>query len=555
LKRKALLARTTLAARDMAVVDVCSRLTSSALRHFLLALAFALLPSFGAGAELGEAACSDADVACAIAAGHVGDPDSAVEDLRTSLLQQRHSHKVRANEAEGEQRSVAASDVAALESRSAELSNELEQIEKELAELEGRTGHKEEDVLRHEAEVARAMAEAGETLNGSAVPPEYATRYAGSIPTEPIWLNRANKVAVDEGGDVATLQWTDADKCGEECDKRAECNSFALCGRQCFMKTALVTPSTPTKDNWGCSTYYKALPEYSPADQTLVKPTQALKKFSFYVYRSQNYGVEYPLQNANTASLGGALWYLHNEIVSTCRGDGTKQRKWGDRKFSVGRMRRYKVTYVATQPIQRKGMSFGPLKSFDFGEATGPHRGSNSYGKDSGYLSAPEWDEFGYILGCGYLGEWPHQDWTSAKGYPEAIWFSMPGACPTKPFDKWDGRCMRDYPGGWCSSPTGQGNCTYSFEEAGEIDIDTLVGIKPKWGSRAEFCSRCGSEGGPWGRGGCGLRFWDNIWDRNKDTWRFDRAVQMFKDKYPDSPTEYDLPVPKCDFDRRKYGI
>lgn len=321
------------------------------------------------------------------------------------------------------------------------------------------------------------------------------------------------------------------------------------------MKSAPLTGNEPNKRNNYCSSYFLVSAHYAPRDPSLAKPSTA-PTYTFYVYRSYNYGKDYPLGNVNVASLGGALWYLHNEIIPTCRGDGTTARKWGDRKFSAARMKRYKVTYKPTEPIKHIGMNFGPLKSFDFGEATGPHRGNLRFGKGTGPLSGQEWEQYGYVWGCGVLGQWPHQDWHSAKSYPNPVWYSLPGPCPTKDIGKWDAKCMIEQPGGWCEgTPTGQGNCTYTYEEAGEIDIDTLVGIKPKWRSRADFCSRCGREGGPYGSGGCGLRWWDNIWDPGKGKWRYDQTDKLFKKLYPHLPAEKELSDPKCDFDRHKYGI
>merc|ERR1719201_230060 len=119
------------------------------------------------------------------------------------------------------------------------------------------------------------------------------------------------------------------------------------------------------------------------------------------------------------------------------------------------------------------------LCSYDAGMCTGPHR--------NGYSSVGEWNQFGYVVGCGRIGGWPHQDWKSGKTYPDAIWYSLPGPCPSQPYYNSSSKCKEEQPGGRCPPgvlPSGTGNCTYQYEEAGEIDIDELVGITPRWKDR-----------------------------------------------------------------------
>merc|ERR1719333_1703873 len=90
--------------------------------------------------------------------------------------------------------------------------------------------------------------------------------------------------------------------------------------------------------------------------------------------------------------------------------------------------------------------------------------------------------------------------------------------------------CKLTYPGGACDSPDGRGNCTYQYEDAGEIDIDELVGITPKWKNRAEFCAQCKSEGTEHSGGGCGLNFWGNgIWDRDANHKQVRLALELFE--------------------------
>ena len=57
--------------------------------------------------------------------------------------------------------------------------------------------------------------------------------------------------------------------------------------------------------------------------------------------------------------------------------------------------------------------------------------------------------------------------------YPGAVWWSLPGPCPSKNYTQWTDWCKEREPGGYCDqTPTGQGNCTWTYQDAGEITID-----------------------------------------------------------------------------------
>merc|ERR1712048_922822 len=125
-----------------------------------------------------------------------------------------------------------------------------------------------------------------------------------------------------------------------------------------------------------------------------------------YIYRAQappGPDGEYPMSNVNAASLGGVMWYLHNEIIAETRYKGIV----GNRKYDIERIRRFKITMKAPEPLYKKGMNFGMKFSVDFGEFTGPHR-DNVNGRGSGSHIAPEFDEYGFFVGCDYLGQFPH---------------------------------------------------------------------------------------------------------------------------------------------------
>jgi len=189
-------------------------------------------------------------------------------------------------------------------------------------------------------------------------------------------------------------------------------------------------------------------------------------------------------------------------------------------------------------------------ESFDSGKATGPFQN----GADS---SAAEWNQFGFNVGCDNLGEYPHQHppfSTTGKKYPQAIWYSMPGPCPLMDYKSETSECKMEFPGGLCASPDGRGNCTYSVEDDGEIDIDELVGIKDKYGSRSDFIRKGCFEGdGHKYQNGWCINFWDNIWDSHRNEQRVQAAIDMFHTKYPDSPKHDDLSPPPCDFNFPRY--
>jgi len=57
--------------------------------------------------------------------------------------------------------------------------------------------------------------------------------------------------------------------------------------------------------------------------------------------------------------------------------------------------------------------------------------------------------------------------------YPGAVWYSLPGPCPSENYTQWTDWCKEREPGGYCNqTPTGAGNCTWTYEDAGEITID-----------------------------------------------------------------------------------
>jgi len=368
---------------------------------------------------------------------------------------------------------------------------------------------------------------------------------------EHFWLPFGGSLGhvVDDEGDMVSEVEGSLEDCQAACDEDARCKSFLSCrGHKCFLKAKHLTGHEPTHYSWKCTSYFQTDSLYQPADARLSKPSTA-PALSFYVYRSQGPAGpdgDYPLANVNTASIGGAMWYLHNEVIGTTSFDGQP----GARRFNITRLRRFKVTYKTPQPLWDRGMHFGAKLSFDSGKATGPFRPGAAD-------SSMEWKRFGYYVGCDYLGQWPHVDApfsTTGPKYPAAIWYSHPGPCPTMDYKSQTDQCKAEHPGGLCDSADGRGDCTYSVENAGEIDIDELVGIKDKYGDRVNFEKRGCFEGdGHTYRNGQCIDFWNDIQDQEKNQQRVRAALAMFEAKYPGSPKGKDMPTPKCDFDYQNY--
>eukprot|EP00928_Gymnodinium_smaydae_P051939 TRINITY_DN3563_c0_g7_i1.p1 TRINITY_DN3563_c0_g7~~TRINITY_DN3563_c0_g7_i1.p1 ORF type:complete len:430 (-),score=41.19 TRINITY_DN3563_c0_g7_i1:171-1373(-) len=312
------------------------------------------------------------------------------------------------------------------------------------------------------------------------------------------------------------------------------------------------SPGVPTGQSLDLPDWLHVQSRYQPWDRRLTQPSSA-PTYSFYVYRAQN-TEEYPPLNANAASLGGVLWYLHNEVVNRCdsgRGNG----EFGYRRFKITRIIRYKITMKTTEPLYRKGMNFGTRVAFDSGQNTG----SWYPWKDK----KRSYDVYGYHVGCNYLGKGPYPLCPTKSGenycpiaYDDAIWYSFPGPCPTEDIHHKHNQCRATQPGGWCKGrPTGTGDCTWTYEDAGEIDIDEVVGIKGRWPSHYEFCRKGCLEYvkyGGWNtrdKGRC-IDWWDGKFDRAKNRERMDKVDAAFKSKYPHMPSDRELPPPRCDFDK-----
>mmetsp|Transcript_114939 Transcript_114939/g.245421 ORF Transcript_114939/g.245421 Transcript_114939/m.245421 type:complete len:502 (-) Transcript_114939:61-1566(-) len=275
--------------------------------------------------------------------------------------------------------------------------------------------------------------------------------------------------------------------------------------------------SGPLEGSLGAGGYYH------PGNYQLMQSSNA-PLYTFYVYRAAS-SSDYPMSNVNAANLVGVMWYLHNEVV-----------KWTPRKFHIVRIKRYKVQTRAPQPLFNQGINFGIRYAFDSGQCTGPWSCQDVYQK------------YGYVVGCNrFEDRFPFPDKESY--YPGGIWYSFPGQCSSRKYYQQDQVCKWSDPGGMCQgTPTGRGDCTYSYQEAGEISLDELEGIS----NYHEFTRQGKKEYNVWADAGVGLHFWDHFTNPAENLKRVQAARDLFARKYPNDVDNDVAPAP-CDFNFDKF--
>eukprot|EP00927_Polykrikos_kofoidii_P053516 TRINITY_DN48128_c0_g1_i1.p1 TRINITY_DN48128_c0_g1~~TRINITY_DN48128_c0_g1_i1.p1 ORF type:complete len:548 (+),score=64.95 TRINITY_DN48128_c0_g1_i1:51-1646(+) len=334
-------------------------------------------------------------------------------------------------------------------------------------------------------------------------------------------------------------------ECGGKVEKGGSCKKYGC--NEAYDRTLLCQCNLMCREHRNCCWDYTTLcmsrlpiGSYLPRDPVLLMPSTAPTQ-TIYVYRAQTNETFMPaLANVNAASLGAVLWYLHNEVVHNCPRRGSIYSK-----YDITRILRYRVTHKATQPLFDRGMNYGPFCAFDYAACRGP---GNRHGED--------WARYGYNIGCERVGDWPHEQFGSAKAYPNAIWYSLPGPCPNEDLPHKNRACIAQEPGGLSedSDPTGAGNSTFTFESAGEVHLDELVGIAARWSSHESFCREGCSEYLPHlNRGTCGLHFWDHRWDKESNAKRVRQTDDLFFRRYPNLPRDRDIPTPRCDFNKRVF--
>eukprot|EP00429_Kryptoperidinium_foliaceum_P019836 CAMPEP_0176037966 /NCGR_PEP_ID=MMETSP0120_2-20121206/18812_1 /TAXON_ID=160619 /ORGANISM="Kryptoperidinium foliaceum, Strain CCMP 1326" /LENGTH=462 /DNA_ID=CAMNT_0017371357 /DNA_START=77 /DNA_END=1465 /DNA_ORIENTATION=- len=254
---------------------------------------------------------------------------------------------------------------------------------------------------------------------------------------------------------------------------------------------------------------------------------------TFYMYRAQADN-NYPLENVNMGTLGGMMWYLHNEIVS-CIYDDCDQ----VRHFGIHRITRWKVKTRATTAMYKAGVNFGIRYAYDSGQCTGPWPCDDQFAK------------YGYFVGCNNLSSgFPFPDFPV---YYSGAWYSLPGSCGENIYFEKTQDCSEDQPGGHCpnnTDPTGQGTCTYSYEKAGEIFLDELEGLKTSY---QEFKNDGGEEYNKETDVGVNMDFWNFLNNTEANAKRVKAADALFKRKYPDMPSDEEMPPPPCDFSLDKF--
>jgi len=286
---------------------------------------------------------------------------------------------------------------------------------------------------------------------------------------------------------------------------------------------------------------------------------------TFYMYRAQS-KASYPLENINTADLAGVMWYLHNEVISNT-----------PRKYSIDRIKRFKVTVKNTWEFwNAHHRQFGAFMAYDAARCSTP-------------VCPKVYHKYGFIVGCQvcdikvarYLAK-SQTNWNCEKGSDRCrapLWYSLPGPCPAMGMTNEEinpnkvgldvnkaktPECIKRMPGGHCDKATGAPDCTYSYEEAGEILLNDLVGIKDYddfWNHSYVRCANKVAQGlvpkdtkcvhqkeyvKKLDRG-IGISFWDGVHDEEKCTARMNTVRRVFKEKFPEF--EESLDEPPCEFD------
>ncbi|CAK0843080.1 unnamed protein product [Prorocentrum cordatum] len=241
--------------------------------------------------------------------------------------------------------------------------------------------------------------------------------------------------------------------------------------------------------------------------------------YTFLGYRAVSSDDKFQLKNVNIGNLAGVMWYLHNEVVVET-----------PNKFGISRIVRARFRVTAPDKLLSIGMHFGVRFSYDAGMCNGFGVGQDLQGKGS---CDPFYKKYGFFVGCNYLNHFPFP--MPSQGYPNhyrgARWYSLPA---------------ESFCGEGDIVPTGEPDCIYSYELAGEIDISELAGIKDydafirQGGREYERAPDVGKS--------CG--FWDQKFSTDHCDERLKAARHMFAKKHPDTPQdELDDQEPPCDFD------
>jgi len=412
---------------------------------------------------------------------------------------------------------------------------------------------------------------AASTAGAGAVEANFAAS-SDTLLQEHVMTADGKRALTDEERAIASRIWHYALPCYSQCGaKSGYCDAYCGPGNACCKylnsadppecHTARFWPVTYTSTcvsvNYNMRGATTKAPDYSsfdrgtspspstvngaPAPASLVftnpllfRPSEA-PVMKFYIYRVQS-DENYAPENQNMGNIPGMLWYLHNEIVwhPNLKRSGTY--------FSTSktRLEKFRIMVRPTQPLFHLGMNFGVVNAFDSTRCTGPYGCKN-------------FREFGYAVGCetwvAHSGsDFPHGQWDQENKYPNAVWYSLPGPCPTRKLEEKTPECIAAEPGGACvmgGIPTGAGDCTYTYEKVGEITISELEGIEDE----SQFKEMGGFEYDKWTDKGHLTDFWNDKGSEEACKRRIQKTEELFKKKYP---TQEDLPDPMCDFNKWK---
>lgn len=246
---------------------------------------------------------------------------------------------------------------------------------------------------------------------------------------------------------------------------------------------------------------------------------------TFYTYRATGPKDFAITASINTANLPGVMWYLHHEILD----------QW-PRRFHYTRILRYKLQYRATPEIVANGMHFGIRYAIDWGKCTTSHKDCSG-----------TWEHYGFIAGCNNLGDPKSQAFPKYPiAYNDAVWYSLPGRCPSQPYSNANPECVKRQPGGLCKGPpTGAWDCTWSYEEAGEVQLSELYSNATCNATCVEYIAVNAT--------GCCTGFWDDINSVEANTKRVKIVADLFQEKFPKMTHASELKEPKCDFNGANY--
>lgn len=283
-----------------------------------------------------------------------------------------------------------------------------------------------------------------------------------------------------------------------------------------------------------CDTDGSNAPAPGPAPpnphQHIHKEKGPVKKV-LYMYRAQQgYGMWEPdarPKNINLASPGGVMRYLHDEAVGkdVC---GSCTPPLCERKYNISRIVRYKVTFKNTAEVygERRGQ-FGPFRQFDNAKCT--------FGQ-----CEKTWEKYGFAVGCQVQP-------LHVYHYEDAVWYSLPGSCPSARYGSKTDECKVNEPGGRCEEgqePDGSRSCTFNIELAGEVALDDVVGLSDV-GGYAKFCGSGGIEYMKNNEEASTIDFWKGFQDVGANRVRVEKLLKAFQDKYGEQYPALDTPA--CD--------